>query len=283
LSTLAAARVELFYAWRHRRLLGRDKPRRFTEWVQWRKLHDRDHDLALLTDKARSKAFVEAALGEAMVIPTLWEGDTLPPHPPWPMPFIVKANHGCGRFAVIRTCADYARARRRTPTWLVRPYGVMLDEWHYRAARRHLLVEPYIGEPDALPLDYKIYVFGGRAAMVQLHEDRAKAHRWSQYDLEWRQLSAQRSAAPPPASLDTMIAAAELLAEGRDFLRVDFYEVGGKPLFGEFCLYPGSGLDPFNPPIIDDWLGSLWSACHVTKIVPRAVTSGEAVPAHSPR
>ena len=55
-----------------------------------------------------------------------------------------------------------------------------------------------------------------------------------------------------------MLAAAESLAAGFDALRVDFYEIGGRMLFGEFCLFPGSGLDPFDPPELDLKLGALW-------------------------
>jgi hypothetical protein len=55
-----------------------------------------------------------------------------------------------------------------------------------------------------------------------------------------------------------MLAAAEHLARNTDFLRVDFYELAGQPVFGEFCLYPGSGLDPFPAPWIDFELGKLW-------------------------
>jgi hypothetical protein len=146
--------------------------------------------------------------------------------------------------------------------WLQRHYGGWLDEWHYRSARRALLVEPLIGPSDALPIDYKVYVFGGRAVMVQMHEDRGIDHRWSQFDREWRQVSTQPGGAPAPASLQAMLAAAERLASGHDFLRVDFFEVEGRPLFAEFCLYPGSGLDPFDPPQLDDWLGAQWSAQH---------------------
>ncbi len=260
MSTLAAARVGLTYVWRHHRLPALANPRRFTEWVQWRKLYDRNPDLARLTDKAHSKHLVAGALGEGMVIPTLWDGVDLPLDPPWPMPFIVKSNHGCNQYIVVHGAADYRRARREAPGWLTRAYGGWLDEWHYRAARRSLLVEPYLGAPDALPLDYKFYVFGGRAVMVQLHEGRGAEHRWSQYDLDWRRLSMAASTAPPPASLDTMRVAAERLGAGFDFLRIDLYEIGGRPLFGEYCLFPGSGLDPFNPPTLDDWLGAQWSA-----------------------
>lgn len=275
---LAEARVALTYVWRHRRLPSLATPRRFTDWVQWRKLHDRDPELARLTDKAHSKRFAAAALGEAMVIPTLWDGIELPREPAWPMPFIVKANHGCEQYIVVRDMADYRRALRRAPGWLRHAYGGWLDEWHYRSARRSLLVEPYLGPARGLPLDYKFYVFGGQAVMIQLHEGRGGVHRWSRYDLGWRPLSTGASPAPPPASLAEMIAAAEFLAHGRDFVRVDFYEVAGRPLFGEFCLFPGSGLDPFDPVELDDWLGDQWSA-QWRATDPARITSVEAAPA----
>ena len=55
-----------------------------------------------------------------------------------------------------------------------------------------------------------------------------------------------------------MLSAAETLAAGHDFLRVDFFEIDGAPRFGEFCLYPGSGLDRFANERIDLELGRLW-------------------------
>ena len=62
-----------------------------------------------------------------------------------------------------------------------------------------------------------------------------------------------------------MLAAAAALARGTDFMRVDFYEIAGKPLFGEFCLYPGSGLDPFAADWIDFELGRLWHIAQSAK------------------
>jgi hypothetical protein len=43
-----------------------------------------------------------------------------------------------------------------------------------------------------------------------------------------------------------------------DFVRIDFYDVGGIPRFGEMTFYPGSGLDPFDPPELDHELGRYW-------------------------
>ena len=260
MTALAIARVGLAYRWRHGRWPELARPRRFTEWVQWRKLNDRNPERALLTDKAHAKRVAAAVLGDGFIIPTLWRGDQLPVVAPWPLPFVVKANHGCGQYVVVRTSDDYRRARRIAPKWLDRVYGGWLDEWFYRGARRSILVEPFIGGSNTLPIDYKIYVFGGRAAMIQVHEKRGVRQRWSQYDLGWGLLSREAGSVAAPRSLPAMLAAAERLGHGHDFVRVDFYEVGGAPLFGEFCLYPGSGLDRFDPPSLDDWLGAQWSA-----------------------
>ncbi len=251
-------RVALTYRWRHGRWPELAAPRRFTEWVQWRKLNDRRHGLALLTDKAHSKQLAEARLGEEKTIPTLWLGERLPEIAPWPMPFIVKANHGCGQFAVVRCAADYPRARDAAPRWLGKAYGGWLDEWHYGAARRLVLVEPYIGG-DELPLDYKVYVFGGRAELVQLHRGRGRNHRWTQFDRDWTPLSRDPIDAEAPPQLAEMLAAAEAMAGNEAFLRVDFYCQDGALKFGEYCLYPGSGLDPFTPDTLDLELGALWA------------------------
>ncbi|WP_294006188.1 ATP-grasp fold amidoligase family protein [Sphingomonas sp.] len=257
----ARRRVELIYWWRHGRWPDLDAPTRFTEWVQRRKLHDRSLAFARLTDKLHSKVQAKAALGAEHVIPTLWHGTCLPAVAPWPFPFVVKANHGCNQFIVVSDLDDYVDAKRRSPGWLKRTYGEWLDEWHYRAAFRTLLVEPFVGGPGGeLPLDYKVYVFGGRAEVVQLHEGRGGRHRWTQFDRDWRPLSVDPIAAPPTACLDQMLAAAELLAGNADFLRVDFYCVEDRLLFGEFCLYPGSGLDPFRPDSLDLMLGEKWTA-----------------------
>ena len=55
-----------------------------------------------------------------------------------------------------------------------------------------------------------------------------------------------------------MIAAAELLADGFAFVRVDFYDLDGAPRFGEMTFYPDSGIALFSPDRADLDLGALW-------------------------
>ena len=253
-------RIRITYAWRHHRLPRLDRPQRFTEWVQWRKLHERSPFLGSLTDKCAAKSLVAARLGAHWIVPTLWQGEAAPAIPPWPIPFVIKASHGCNQYAIVHDVArDWPAALARSRKWTRRAYGAWLDEWLYSLNRPGLLVEPFIGHGNTPPVDYKLYVFNGAVAVVQIHTGRLTDHRWVQYDRAWTKLS-NGDDCPPPAGLTAMIGAAELLGRGHDFLRVDFYDTPDGPLFGEFCLYPGSGLDPFDPPTLDEQLGEKWSA-----------------------
>lgn len=143
-----------------------------------------------------------------------------------------------------------------------RSYGSWLDEWGYRDVPRGLLIEPFVGTPPTLPIDYKLYVFHGRVEAIQVHLDRATEHRWLLFDRAWQQLSARASIdmIHPPETLAQMIEGAEVLGSGFDFVRIDFYDAGTTPRFGEMTFYPGSGLDRFNPLELDRMLGRLWLA-----------------------
>ena len=236
---------------------------RFTEMVQRRKLHDRDPAQTQLMDKIFAKRMAADLLGPEWTTPTLWQGAALPASPPFPTPTILKARHGCNQYAVLRTqpsVRDWGILRNRASRWTAGPYGKWLDEWAYRDAPRGLIAEGLLGDGGILPLDYKIYVFGGRATHVQVHLDRANDHRWILHDRSFRPLVAANERLVAPRSLGAMLQAAETLAAGHEFLRIDFFEIDGAPRFGEFCLYPGSGLDAFAAGWIDRELGGLWHA-----------------------
>lgn len=259
-SILKRTRIRLLYAWRHRRLPDLTHPVLFTELVQMRKLKGRNKALSSLIDKVQVKKYVTQKLGRDWIIPTRWLGTCLPADPVGPYPFIVKSSHGCNQYIVVRSAQDdWQDIRRKTQKWLRRPYGQWLDEGYYADVEPGLLIEPFITDTGDLPIDYKLYVFGGQVAFIQVHLDRGTRHRWAIFDRDWHCISLENCGGiHRPATLNKMIEAAQVLAGDIDFVRIDFYEIAGKPLFGEMTFYPGSGLDPFYPKTIDAVMGDYW-------------------------
>jgi len=270
-------RVRLTYLWRHGRLPALARPTLFNELVQDRKLRNRDARLPLLADKVGVKAFVADRIGSAWVIPTLWHGLMLPKRAPWPVPFVVKARHGCNQTAFVRTgTEDWPAIRRAAARWVGKTYGYWLDEWLYRHIPPGVLVEPFVGVGHDLPIDYKFFVFDGRVEFVQVHLGRERRHRWVVFDRDWRRVSGANGDPDPPrpACLPRMIDAAQELGRDFDFVRVDLYAVNDRPLFGEMTFYPGSGLDRFHPVSLDMVLGAYWLRARDARPIDGASVAG---------
>lgn len=244
-------------------------PRTHNEKIQRVKIFNRDPRLPQRADKIRVKDFVRDRLGGDWVTPTLWHGEHLPPleQRTWPIPFVIKANNGSGRNFFVRQDSDldWKRIESLTAEWQSRPYGAEWGEWLYGEIVPALLVEPFIGELCELPVDYKLCTFGGKVQMVIVGTDRDNELKYAMFDTNWERLPLKLAAypsdprpIPKPLSLGRMIEAAEILAEDLPFVRIDFYEVGDVPKFGEMTFYPGAGLDAFDPPEWDLKLGKFW-------------------------
>lgn len=234
-----------------------------------RRLYDRDPRLPSLTDKVQLKEHVTGVLGEGWVIPNIWVGEKLPPRVErkWPIPYVLKASHGSGWniFVCHPQNQNWDHIEAAAEQWLGRDYGQETREWAYtQIGPRRLLVEPFMGVGPVAPPDYKLFVFNGRSALVQVDLGRLQTHRQFFYDTNWNRktfcyvCAFSPEEVEPPQSLAKMIWAAERLAADFPFVRVDFYEIAGKPYVGELTFYPNAGQIPFKPESIDQELGSLW-------------------------
>jgi len=256
--------------WRaHHRWPDLRAPKRFTEKIQWLKLHG---DLAAQwewVDKIEAKKRVAATLGERWITPTLWHGPALPPRAErtWPMPYVIKANHGSGWCRHVRReeDQDWPAIEKDCASWLRQTWHPELRERQYDAIPRQLLVEPRLGgDADVLPYDYKFHVFGGRAAYVGVSVDRLQGVKIAQLDRDWKpapfvmDAKLEVAAAPArPAHYDEMLAAAELLGKPFPYARIDFYDLPDGPRFGEITLTPHSGHQRIGPDEWDARIGDL--------------------------
>jgi len=113
--------------------------------------------------------------------------------------------------------------------------------------------------------DYKFFCFNGEPRFLKVDFGRFIEHHANYYDLEWNLLPfGEEGLNPdpsheflPPPNFKMMIELARRLSAEHPFLRVDFYNVAGKILFGELTFFPASGFGPFTPAEWNSKIGQL--------------------------
>jgi len=270
--------VERLYAAKFGRRPDLARPTGFNEKILVKILNDRRGYLTLFADKLRVRDYVRRVAPE-LRLPQLYGWSDRPEtlsFEAFPDAFALKANHGSGWNLLVdnRTKTSRPELVRRARKWLRSDFTIVGREWAYRDVRRAVYAEELLrSETGGSPPDYKLFVFGGKVRIVQVDRDRFTRHTQALYDERWNAIEGTVAAAPgdpmpAPASLATMLEAAEKLSAGVDFVRVDLYEIGGRPCFGELTSSPNKGLSPFRPPALDSMFGSLLELDDYTRDVP---------------
>lgn len=128
-------------------------------------------------------------------------------------------------------------------------YGLRTGQPHYIGIKPRVIVEKLIVNdkaPDMPPNDYKFLCINGEPVLVNAIGDRdLHTHNMLDqfFDLDWNPLgdntTKSKKKVTRPECLDEMVAVARRLAEPFPFVRVDFYESEGRPIFGELTFTPG--------------------------------------------
>lgn len=121
--------------------------------------------------------------------------------------------------------------------------------------------EIVINKPDLH--DYKFFCFDGEVKFYKIDFDRFVKHRANYYSPEGELLHFGEAMFPPdydrileqPVELSKMISLSEKLSKNIPMVRVDFYNVRGRILFGEMTFYPAGGVGKFTPEEWDSKLG----------------------------
>jgi hypothetical protein len=243
------------------------RPKTFNEKVLHRMVFDRRPILIQLQDKYAARDYVREKLGEH-ILPRLYWLTKTPADIPFddlPSRFVVKANHGSGWIRLVpdKTTLNRHELIDACNSWLRWNYYWPSREWAYRTIEPRVMVEKFISDGTVpAPTDYKFYVFGGRAHMIQVDAGRfGPHHRREFYRTSWDRLNVATQSRtsellPRPPHLHEMVECAEKLANGLDFLRVDLYDAG-QVYFGEMTIYPYAGGAEFIPDAWNQYLGGL--------------------------
>ena len=246
--------------------LDLDNPQSFNEKIQWLKIHDRNASYKTIVDKADAKAWVESRIGKQYVIPTLKVCDNVEEvdYSSLPNQFVLKCTHDSGGVAICKDKAnfDFIAAKRKIEKSLKTNFFWVGREWPYKEIEPRIIVEEYLRSSESEIVDYKFMCFNGSPRCVFTCTGRSTGDlRVDFFDLSWNHLPFERhyknaqTIPDAPSALREMIDLSAALSKGIPFVRVDFYEIEGRPYFGEMTLYPGSGFEEFTPREWDYELG----------------------------
>ena len=250
-------------------------PQTFTEKIQWLKLYDRKPEYTRMVDKITAKEYVSEIIGKEYIIPTLgvWDHFDDIDFSILPDAFVLKTNHGSGGSDVVicrdKTNFDYLGAKRKLERSLKGNCYRRYREWPYKNIVPRIFAEELLdvggGKHNDIT-DYKFFCFNGEPKYCQVIQDRHSKETIDFFDMGWRHkefIGLNPKAVPAeivpecPKTLNRMIDIARKLSIGKNFARIDLYEVGDTCYFGEITLYPASGFGVFKPAESDKKIGKI--------------------------
>jgi len=175
-----------------------------------------------------------------------------------PQSFVLKTNNGCASHIIVRdkATANLAEINRKMRYFLNLHFGELTGQPHYTGIKPLIIAEKLMVQDgdSSLPLnDYKFNCFNGVPVCCHAFTDRQLyTHNVSEmiYDMDWNAhpeyydqsnagLHLSTDAQKMPACFDEMKRIAAKLSQGFPFVRVDLYDIDGRPVFGEMTFTPG--------------------------------------------
>ena len=166
-----------------------------------------------------------------------------------PDKFVIKTNNGCGTVLIVKdkTKLDEKEVKNVLRKWLKKEYGYFGYNGHYLRIKPCLICEKYLSDnkTDYCPIDYKFYCTHGEPQIVEVITERKFVGHITVatlYDLNWNVVhessTESEELVDKPHSFDKMVHYCHVLAKDFPFVRVDFYEIDGEPVFGELTFTP---------------------------------------------
>ncbi|EOU1888146.1 glycosyl transferase [Clostridium perfringens] len=273
LSPIIATKILFFFSMKKR--LNLNNPKTFNEKIQWLKLYWQDPRVAKCADKYDLREYVEQCGISEILNPIygVYRNVDDINFNELPKKFALKGTHGCGYNLICKNKyeLDIEKAKETAKKWLKSRYAYTAAEVQYDKMEPKIIIEKFIDGIDGESvIDYKVFCFNGKPYVTMVCEERGenKRAKYYFYDNEWNIKPYNNESkniineghnkhANKPKSFDDMIRYSKILSKPFPFVRVDFYDVNGKPILGEMTFTPCGGIDSRLDSKIDLLLGKL--------------------------
>ncbi len=262
--------IRIQYRIKTGRRLNLRTPSRYTEKIQWYKLNYRKDILTKCSDKYLVRGYVKE-MGLEHLLNTLYAVYESPDDIDFdrlPNSFAMKMTVGSGMnyFVEDKQKEGYEKLKKIAKEWFAADSCSYGRDWAYYNIKPRIIFEELLpmDERDDLP-DYKFFCFDGKPYCLYTMVDYAKNHengRLGFFDTQFQKMPYCRKdykpineQLPKPHNFEKMLEYAEILSKGFPHVRVDFYDISGRIVFGEMTFYNASGYTTFEPDEFDYILG----------------------------
>ena len=250
------------------------EPKTFNEKIQWLKLHYRNPLLNTCVDKWQVREFVRSRGLAHILIPAWGPYETIDDLDLDALPdgFILKLTNGSSFNLICKDKRNFDQklAKRRFDSWSRINFFAARREWAYKDVPNRIICEKLLTTADGgLPSDIRFFCFNGEPKVIAVDLDSVvdgiKTSNYFRhlYTCQWEPIEATIQypkkagyEVQRPDNLDELLAIARTLCAGFPFVRVDLYNIDGKPFFGELTFYHASGYQKIMPVAYRYELGS---------------------------
>lgn len=251
-------------------------PNEFNEKIRWLQFKTDTSTWSLLADKYRVRKYLEErGYGNMLVkLYGVWENADEIDFDKLPKSFVLKTNHGCGSVYVVndKSKVNLPQIRQELNKSLSEIYGIKTAEPHYFPIKPVIIAEEILhqdGDVSESLIDYKFYCTYGEPQFCAVMFNRDIEHHKYEvrlYDQNWQDKShllgkyshtkIGSAKIPRPKTYEEIKSFCLELCKEFPFVRMDFYETGGKLYFGEFTFTPaactGAPLGPLPCQILSE-------------------------------
>lgn len=262
--------LKLYSRVRTGKSLNLKAPKRYNEKINWMKLYYREPLMTKCADKYKVREHIKEKIGEEILVPLLWHGDD-PREIPFdklPKSFALKTNNASGTNIIVENKDNINKEEviQQLDSWLKRDNYTPTREWVYKEIPPKIICEGFLEQEEGKELrDYRFFCFNGEPKFICIDfniNDKSKARR-NLYSLDWELMEEEITypkelnvEVEKPEKLKKMIEISKLLAEDFPHVRIDFYYINEKILFGEMTFYHQSGMGKFRPEKFDYKVGN---------------------------
>ena len=260
-----------------------ENPINLIEKIYWLQLHTDTSLWTECSDKYRMRDYVTKC-GYEKNLPKLygkWDKAEDIDFSILPTTFVLKTNNGCAQCIIVKDKReiDFKEVVDKLNKWIKVPYGFSGAQLHYTRIKPCIIAEELLVQSSEMQkispksiIDYKLWCFEGRPESFFVGYNRTPENlSIALYDTDWNDLSNNINSndldtyhsnviIPRPKCLNEMLTIASCLSKPFPEVRVDFYEIDGKPIIGELTFTTGYGY------FTEDYYNYLGSKIDLSKV-----------------